>query len=283
MPTAQLCVSDHGSSNKVPSVNNRQTKRQPGHVHPVALVSVWWHSRYGARFLYELALCGGLLVIYRSIRTVSKSGLVEAFANAASVIEFETKLGLFFEPDLQAWLLEHPNLIRLMNHYYVWMHFPAAIGMLGWLYFRHGHKYRGIRNLMAVVTFLALVIHLVYPLAPPRMMTTLNLVDTLRMFGPTIYPVNILEGAANQLAAMPSLHFGWALIEALSVAWVLRSRWRFVALIHPAFMTLCIISTGNHWWLDAAVAGLLIVIAIPVLVAAGKVWRRYRSTDLAIA
>ena len=72
---------------------------------------------------------------------------------------------------------------------------------------------------MAFVTFVALVIHLVFPLAPPRMMT--GFVDTMREFGPNIYPKNALDGAANQIAAMPSLHFGWAMIAAIAVITVL--------------------------------------------------------------
>jgi hypothetical protein len=129
--------------------------------------------------------------------------------------------------------------------------------MLLWLYLRHPDRYRPFRNLMAVVTFAALVIHLVFPLAPPRMMT--GFVDTMREFGPSIYPKNILDGAANQIAAMPSLHFGWAMIAAIAVITVLRTPWRWLALLHPTLMVLAIIATGNHWWIDAAAAGAIVV------------------------
>ena len=60
----------------------------------------------------------------------------------------------------------------------------------------------------------ALIIHLLFPLAPPRMMD--GFVDTMAKFGPSIYPDNPLEGAANQIAAMPSLHFAWAMIVAIA-------------------------------------------------------------------
>ncbi len=46
-------------------------------------------------------------------------------------------------------------------------------------------------------------------------------VDTMAKYGPTIYPANPLDGAANQIAAMPSLHFAWAMIEAIAVVTVL--------------------------------------------------------------
>ncbi len=229
----------------------------------------WWRSRYGARLLFEVGICGALLVIYRSIRMVNKTDLRTAFANASDIIRLEEWLGMPFEDDLQQWLLAHPTLIKLLNHYYIWFHFPAAIGLLVWLYFRHQDRYSVVRNLMAFVTFSALIIHLLYPLAPPRMMS--GFVDTMREFGPSIYPKNALDGAANQIAAMPSLHFGWAMIEALAVIWVLNSRWRWLILIHPALMTLSIIATANHWWIDAAAAAALIVAGI-VLWRATTAW-----------
>lgn len=229
----------------------------------------WWRSRYGARLLFEVGICAALLVIYRSIRMVNKTDLRTAFANAGDIIRLEEWLGMPFEDDLQRWLLDHPTIIKLLNHYYIWFHFPAAIALLVWLYFRHHERYFVVRNLMAFTTFSALIIHLLYPLAPPRMMS--GFVDTMREFGPSIYPKNALDGAANQIAAMPSLHFGWAMIEAIAVIWVLKSRWRWLILIHPALMTLSIIATANHWWIDAAAAAALILAGIVVWRAA-KAW-----------
>lgn len=225
-------------------------------------VASWWRSRYGSQLALEIAICGGLLVIYRAIRGFNKTDLQTAFANAREIISFETWLGLPFEDNLQRWLLDHPTLIKLLNHYYIWFHFPAAIGLLLWLFIRHADRYRSFRNLMAFATFSALVIHLVFPLAPPRMIS--GFVDTMRVYGPSIYPPSALEGAANQIAAMPSLHFGWALIEAIAVISVLKSRWRWLIVTHPVLMTLSIIATANHWWIDAAAAAFLILTAIAV-------------------
>ncbi|HWL42526.1 MAG TPA: phosphatase PAP2 family protein [Ilumatobacter sp.] len=225
-------------------------------------VRSWWGGRYGARLLVEIGICGGLLMIYRAIRMLNKTDLREAFRNAHEIVRLEQSLGMPFEDDIQRWLIEHELIIKGLNWYYILFHFPVAIALLLWLYLWHGDRYRGFRNLMAFVTFAALVIHLVYPLAPPRMMA--NFVDTMEAVGPNIYPPNALKGAANQLAAMPSLHFGWAMIEAIAVISVARSRWRWLILLHPALMTLAIIGTANHWWMDAAAAAVLILGAIAV-------------------
>lgn len=223
-------------------------------------VATWWHGRYGFRMLVEIALCGALLIIYRAIRTINKTDMRVAFANARSVIRLENWLGLPFEDNLQSWLLDHPTLIKLLNHYYIFFHFPAAIAFLLWLYLRQPRHYVPFRNLMAFVTFVALIIHLLFPLAPPRMMT--GFVDTMREFGPNIYPKNAIDGAANQIAAMPSLHFGWAMIEAIAVITILKSRWRWLIVLHPLLMAMSIIATGNHWWIDAAAAAVIIVGAV---------------------
>ncbi len=225
-----------------------------GGQHPVAS---WWRNRYGGQLMFEVALCAALLIAYRAIRTVNRTDLGLAFKHARDVIRFESWLGMPFEDNIQRWLLDNPPIVKFLNHYYIWFHFPAAIGLLFWLYAKYPERHRGVRNLMAFTTFMALIVHLLFPLAPPRMMD--GFVDTMQRYGPNIYGDNALDGAANQIAAMPSLHFGWALIEALAVIAVLKSRWRFAALLHPVLMTLAIIGTANHWWIDAAAAGFLVL------------------------
>lgn len=238
------------------------------------VVASWWRSRYGAQMLVEIGICGGLLLIYRFIRTLNRTDLGRAFRHAREVVRLENWLGLPFEDDLQAFLLDHPTLIKLLNHYYIWFHFPVVIGLLVWLYLRHPQRYRPFRNLLAFSTFSGLIIHLIFPLAPPRMMD--GFVDTMAKYGPSIYPANALDGAANQIAAMPSLHFAWALIEAIAVISVLSSRWRWAIVVHPILMTLSIIATANHWWIDAAAAAILVLVGI-VLYRGLRAWAGDRS------
>jgi hypothetical protein len=238
---------------------------------PTGSVVSWWRSRYGRQLLVEIAICGGLLMLYRSIRLVTKTDLSAAFANARDIVAFESWLGLPFEDNLQQFLLDHPTIIHGLNYYYVIFHFPTAIALLLWLYLWHQKDYRPIRNLMAFVTFAALIIHLMFPLAPPRMFASLGFVDTMEVYGPNIYPPNAAAGAANQIAAMPSLHFGWAVIAAFAVIIVLKTRWRYLIVVHPVLMTLAIIATANHWWIDAAAAALIIIVGI-VLGGIARAW-----------
>lgn len=235
---------------------NTQDRDAPG------CVASWWRSRYGSQLLVEVGIVAVLLITYRYIRTLSRTDLQAAFSNARDIIRFESWLGLPFEDNLQSFLIDHPALIKVLNHYYVWFHFPVAIALLLWLYLWHSERYRAFRNLMAFATFTGLIIHLLFPLAPPRMMD--GFVDTMAKYGPSIYPENPLDGAANQIAAMPSLHFAWAMIAAIAVVSVLTTPWRWLIIVHPVMMTLAIIATANHWWIDAAAAALLVVLGIGI-------------------
>ena len=149
-----------------------------------------------------------------------------------------------------------------------------------WLYSRHADGYRRFRNVMVVITLLGMFVHLVLPLAPPRMFPGLGFVDTAKVFGPASYGAGSpYKGFANQFAAMPSLHFGWAVVIAWAaiVATGVRSRWRHVVLAHPVFTLAAIVLTANHYWLDAVVA--LFLFGIALLVDLGVERWRARRVD----
>jgi hypothetical protein len=109
-------------------------------------------------------------------------------------------------------------------------------------------------------TAFALVLHALVPLAPPRMLP--GFVDTMAVYGPNAYASEQVAAVANQHAAMPSVHFMWAAIVAYGVVLVGRTRWRWVALAHPAVTLFAIVATANHYWLDAAVGAALVAAAV---------------------
>ena len=94
-----------------------------------------------------------------------------------------------------------------------------------------------------------LVVQLAFPLAPPRMLRLSGFVDTASLFGPDPYALGIAK-AANELAAMPSMHVGWALLIAMAVISVSSSRWRWAILAHPLITTGVVVVTANHYWTD---------------------------------
>ncbi len=223
----------------------------------------WTARTLGYRLVVEFVVVAALFGIYRVVRGFRRDDLAIAFENAADVIGVESMLGLLVEDDLQRWILSHDALVTLLNHYYIWFHFPVAVGTLLWLLVWRPDRYRPFRNLMALTTGTALVVHVVYPLAPPRLLP--GFVDTMRSHGPNIYPSDVLQGAANQIAAMPSLHFGWAVLCAGAVISSVQWRGRWLLALHPVAMLLSILATANHWWLDAVSAVLLIGVSALLL------------------
>ncbi|MGC0354280.1 hypothetical protein RKD25_001569 [Streptomyces sp. SAI-124] len=145
------------------------------------------------------------------------------------------------------------------------MHFPATVAFLVWLYLKRPAHYVWARRVLAAVTGAALVLHLVFPLAPPRMLAAAGLVDTAKVYGPSVYGPPQTDSLSNQFAAMPSLHFGWALMVAIGLIVATRSRWRRLWLLHPLVTLVVIVGTANHYWMDAVVATALLGIALAVV------------------
>jgi hypothetical protein len=208
-------------------------------------------------FVRELALVAVLFSGYRFGRVWARGEAGEALGHASQVWSLERALHLPSELAVQHLLLRFGGLVSAANSYYAWVHFPITGLFLVWLWWRDREAYGPIRRILVVMTGIALVIHIAYPLAPPRMMTSLGFVDTGRIFGPYVYAKT--DMVANQYAAMPSLHVGWALVVALGVITVMRTRWRWLALLHPAITVIVVVGTANHYWLDGIVGCLLII------------------------
>ncbi|MEU8777587.1 phosphatase PAP2 family protein [Streptomyces sp. NPDC048606] len=215
------------------------------------------------RLLRELLLVGGLFAVYKAGRAFSTGRTEEAFRNAARVWDAERTLRLPGEGAVQRLLLHSDALVHTANTYYAAVHFPATALFLIWLYLRRPRHYLWTRRVLTALTGVALALHLAFPLAPPRMLDAAHLIDTGQVYGPTVYQAAPdADRLANQFAAMPSLHFGWALMLALGMIAATRSRLRLLWLLHPLVTLLVVVGTANHYWLDAIVAGLLLGAAL---------------------
>ncbi|WUW17488.1 phosphatase PAP2 family protein [Streptomyces sp. NBC_01465] len=213
----------------------------------------------------ELLLVAGLFLVYKFGRLAANGHLGEAFRNAGHVWNAERDLHLPSEAGVQHLLLHGDALIQVANTYYATVHFPATIAFLAWLYWRRPLFYTPVRRVLAALTGAALALHLLFPLAPPRMLAATHLVDTAQVYGPSVYGANPdTDSMANQFAAMPSLHFGWALMVAIGLIAATRSRWRWLWLLHPLLTLLVVVGTANHYWLDAIAATALLGIALAV-------------------
>jgi hypothetical protein len=205
----------------------------------------------------ELLLVAVLFLMYKLGRQALAGDVPAAYANAADIWHLERAWGLPSEAALQQTILGHGWLVRAANLYYAGVHFPATAALLLWTYRRRPDLYRWARTTLAALTATAFVVHVLIPLAPPRLLATAGMVDTGNVVGPSVYTATT-DSIANQYAAMPSLHVGWAAVVAIVLVRATRSRWRWLWLLHPLATLAVVVVTANHYWLDAAVALLLL-------------------------
>jgi hypothetical protein len=210
----------------------------------------------------EIALVAGLFLVYRLGRLAITGHDQMAITNAWWIWDVERALRLPDEELFQQWALQWPDLLKAANWYYVGVHFPLTAIFLVWGWLRRpAAEYRYARRLL---TGLALVVHVVMPLAPPRMLSSLGFLDTMAVFGPSAYGDSTTATVANQFAAMPSLHVGWALLITVVVVRTARTPWRWVTVLHPTITVLVVVATANHYWVDAIAAALLLLLALAV-------------------
>ncbi|WP_280251346.1 phosphatase PAP2 family protein [Nocardia abscessus] len=230
----------------------------------------------GGEALGQLLLITVLYLGYRAGRLVTADHTGRAMVNAHGLLGLEERLGLPDEQQVQALFLHRDFLAVPANFYYAAAHFTVAVGVLLWLWTFRPEHYRWTRNLMAALTGAALLVHMLVPLAPPRMLPDRGFVDLAALYGQSVYGEAESGGLSNQFAAMPSLHVGWALLLGVAVVAATGTPWRWLALAHPALTTLVVVGTANHYWLDAIVAVVLLAVAAAlhpfVVPAAATAW-----------
>lgn len=220
-----------------------------------ATQSLRWRAFDLAR---NIALLACLYLAYAAVRRVTADQFTDAFRNARALLDFQAAIGLPSEQVLQSAVIYHPGLVRAANTFYMSAHFPGTALFLAWAWFRHHQHFSVIRSSLITLTSAGLLLHLLFPLAPPRMLRSQGFIDTGAVFGPSPYDLSAAE-AANQIAAMPSLHVGWALLVAISVISLSRSRFRWLIVIHPILTTAVVVMTANHYWADVIIASFLVI------------------------
>jgi hypothetical protein len=219
------------------------------------------------RALRELLFVVALFVAYKLGRLALTGDLPTAYSNATHLWNLERALGLPDEAALQQAIIGHDWAVRAANLYYASVHFPATAALLLWTYLCRPAHYRRARTILATLTAAAFAVHALVPMAPPRLLPATGMIDTGHAIGPSVYGPPATDTLANQYAAMPSLHVGWAAVVAVVLITTSRTRWRWLWLLHPLLTLAVVVVTANHYWLDAAVALALLgtILLVPAL------------------
>ena len=223
------------------------------------------------RDAYEIALVAIAFLLYFIVRASVVQRDEEAQRNAVDIIDLQRTLGFFWEPDINAAILDYGALIQLFDAIYFWMDFPLIVAIGLWLYFfGHRHQYTVARDALLASGAIALVIYHLYPVAPPRLLPPeFGFVDTLSEYNHLAYQAQSTGFFVNPYAALPSLHIGWAVLVGGVLFWT-TGNWliRSLALFLPIGQLASILVTANHYIIDAmagvvvALLGLLIAMAL---------------------
>ncbi|WP_327694534.1 bifunctional glycosyltransferase 87/phosphatase PAP2 family protein [Streptomyces sp. NBC_00459] len=217
--------------------------------------------------LLELLLIRVTYAAYQKVRLAATGGTTTGGRSTAEAHGHQIHdIEKFLHIDIEHWVNHTVVKIGWMrdffNFYYTSFHFFVPLTVLGVLYWRRPVDYRWARASLGFATLLALVGFWLYPLAPPRLMPGLGIIDTVHGVQDFSKPdYGTLTALTNQYAAMPSLHFGWSLWCGLVIAIVAPKWWmKALGMLHPFFTVSAIVATGNHWVLDA-VGGAAVVLA----------------------
>jgi hypothetical protein len=228
-----------------------------------------------------------LLVLYWTYSFVrwfvARDNPYEPFDNAFKIVHLEKQLGIFIEATVQSALVDHAlGVVHFANWFYTLGYFPILV-LAGVLLYRFDRRRFHIFKLTFLLGLgFALALYSLFPLAPPRMLPEFGFVDTQQIYGSDLYNHKSVISFYNPYAAMPSLHFGWALLVGMMAYAFDRRALKVIGVTYPCCMALVIVTTGHHYLLDIVGGGVVVGLAyslvqvlsrmrlVPVLVAVGS-------------
>jgi len=209
----------------------------------------------------EAAALFGMYGLYELCRGFADGSWALAQRNADEIVRFERDLGMFWEWDVQQWAARLPLLPVLLGLAYIGLHVGGTILALVWVHRNHREHFALLRTVIVAASALALVVYVVFPTAPPRL-AGLGFADTVTDHAGINMNSALLGELYNPIAAVPSLHFGYALVVGFAVAALARRRAvRALGAAYPIAMLFVIVATGNHFWLDAVAGGAVVLVA----------------------
>jgi hypothetical protein len=200
----------------------------------------------------ELALFAAAYLVYSLARWVGTGDPDVATANAHWIVHMEEATSLHVEGAVQGALASSPAL-WVLNHLYLAAQLVVVPATLAWLYRRSRRAYRRLRNTVLATWLVSVPVYVVFPVAPPRL-AGIGIADTITTQTGFALDSGLTTSFYNPLAAVPSLHAGFAIAVSAALACALRGRPVAVALtlLWAPAVALSVVATGNHFFFDIA-------------------------------
>ena len=211
--------------------------------------------------VHELAGLVVLYGVYEVVRGFGDQDVPAALAHTDRIVALERAVGVYVEQGVQSASQRIDGLPALLGVLYMVLHFLGTAAVITWVHRRRPDAYPVVRTTLIVSTALALIGYVLFPAAPPRL-ANLGFLDTVTDSTGINLSSDLLGSLYNPIAAVPSLHFGYAAIVGAALATLARSRTvRLLGVAYPALMLFIIVATGNHFIFDAAAGGLTVLVA----------------------
>jgi hypothetical protein len=111
---------------------------------------------------------------------VYENQILPAHDNALDIIELKRVTGLLREGLLQDWFLNNlSSAVHVLNWFYILGYWPVVLPVAVYLYVKNREAYYVYRTVALITLGVALVSYELYPLAPPRLVSSIGIVDTL--------------------------------------------------------------------------------------------------------
>lgn len=232
-----------------------------------------------AAILKESAILASLYALWQLAGRLSVMQIDGAVERGLWIWDLQAALGFPSEAAWQSAVLDHTVIIQAANIYYGGAHVPGMGIFLAWMFLAQREDYAVWRISLALSTAVCLLIQLL-PVAPPRLISELGMVDTGIAHGQSVYAA-FGNTIAGQLQAMPSIHVGWAVLIA-AACWSLGGPVaRAIGLSHALMTTLVVVITANHYWLDGLVAALIVAAIVPVSRKLGELFSSWSTLSFA--
>jgi hypothetical protein len=238
-------------------------------------------ARFAAAASFEIGFVCALFAMWQIANRLTHGHTTGGLKRGRWLWHAERVMHFPSERDLQTLILGHPDVVRAANYYYDTAHLTLMLIFLVWLWLRHRDRYPFFRNMLVAFTGMSLLIQAI-AVAPPRLIGGTGLVDTAAVYHQSVYAV-VGSNFADEYAAMPSIHVGWAVLISFAVVTASPSRWRWLAVLHGVLTIFVVVATANHYWLDGVAAIFLLVISWFIARAIERVRRPVSARDPVLA
>ena len=223
----------------------------------------------------ELAIVGAAYLAFALAKNVTDpSPVLRAVSNGWGVIRLEAALALNHESFIQQIIARLSlGLLVALTYFYAVGMWLGLVGTAVVLFIKKRAAYFELRRTFLLTMVIGLMVFAVFPLAPPRFMPGLGMTDTVTLLGLDPSPNSDSAISYNRFAAMPSLHYAWALLVMFGAFKLGGRRAKVAGFVFQLLMFVAIIATANHYILDALAGALLLVVAIYL----ARKWVRYES------